>query len=396
MTDTGTAVRIAVPGAAMIAVTFGLARYGYGLLLPEMQTELGVGSQTAGWIASSAYASYLATNVLVVWLTTRFGPRVPIGAAALVAATGMIVIAQASGALSLAVGVVVAGAAAGLAFPPYADVVARSAPSAHRAVSWSVISSGTGWGVTVAAAVAVTLGSNWRTAWLVFAVVTVATGVVAVLAAPGSTPAHARQAPRPRWSWLMCPRSRPLLVSAILVGAGSSVWWAFSVDALRHAGLGETPTKIVYAVCGMAGVLGSATGKATDRIGLRRTYLITCAVLVGAITLLGTATATLAVVMVAAVLFGVSYNAVIAVHGLWSAAVFLDRPSAGLAAVNTALTIGTITGPALAGIVIDHYGYTTALLSAAGVVVLAHIQAPPRVERERATAAVHATGDRRG
>lgn len=29
--------RTVLPGAAMIAVSFGLARYGYGLLLPEMQ-----------------------------------------------------------------------------------------------------------------------------------------------------------------------------------------------------------------------------------------------------------------------------------------------------------------------------------------------------------------------
>ena len=31
------ASRTLLPGAAMIAVTFGLARYGYGLLLPDMR-----------------------------------------------------------------------------------------------------------------------------------------------------------------------------------------------------------------------------------------------------------------------------------------------------------------------------------------------------------------------
>ena len=47
MTDTAAPLSLAVPGAAMIAVTFGLARYGYGLLLPDA-AELGVDSQAAG------------------------------------------------------------------------------------------------------------------------------------------------------------------------------------------------------------------------------------------------------------------------------------------------------------------------------------------------------------
>jgi hypothetical protein len=37
-------LRSVLPGAAMIAVTFGFARYGYGLL-PQMQTDLGIAPQ---------------------------------------------------------------------------------------------------------------------------------------------------------------------------------------------------------------------------------------------------------------------------------------------------------------------------------------------------------------
>ena len=49
--------RTVLPGAAMIAVSFGLARYGYGLLLPEMQAELSISPSAAGLIASGTYAS---------------------------------------------------------------------------------------------------------------------------------------------------------------------------------------------------------------------------------------------------------------------------------------------------------------------------------------------------
>ena len=57
-----------------------------------------------------------------------------------------------------------------------------------------------------------------------------------------------------------------------------------------------------------------------------------------------------------------------------------DLPRAafgGLAAVNTALTVGTITGPALAGMVVHSFGYSVALFAAAAIVALAAAQAPP-------------------
>ncbi|HLT60041.1 MAG TPA: YbfB/YjiJ family MFS transporter, partial [Microlunatus sp.] len=62
-----------VPGAAMIAVTFGLARYGYGLLLPDMRDELSLSSGAAGLIASGTYAAYLIANLAVVQVITRWG-----------------------------------------------------------------------------------------------------------------------------------------------------------------------------------------------------------------------------------------------------------------------------------------------------------------------------------
>ena len=72
-TETATAVstppsaaRTLLPGTAMIAVTFGLSRYGYGLLLPDMRAEVQMTASTAGLISSAAYLSYMAANIGVV------------------------------------------------------------------------------------------------------------------------------------------------------------------------------------------------------------------------------------------------------------------------------------------------------------------------------------------
>jgi predicted MFS family arabinose efflux permease len=266
----GHILRSVVPGAAMIAVTFGFARYGYGLLLPQMQSDPGITPHSAGLIASAAYASYLVANLGVIWMTVRLGPRWPIGFAAVLAAAGMAAIATAGTPVGVAVGVFVAGAAAGLAFPPYADIVAQQVPPTRRALAWSTISSGTGWGVAVAGPIAIGLGDDWRLAWLVFVVLAVGAGILATFCAPR----RERDPSRPRlpqlsWTRFVCPKSRPLLFSSLLIGAGSAVWWTFSVEALRAAGIAAGEANIAYAVCGAASIVASLSGSVVSRLGLR-------------------------------------------------------------------------------------------------------------------------------
>ena len=385
--DTRPTSRTVLPGAAIIAITFGLARYGYGLLLPEMRADLALGPGAAGLISSGAYLSYLVANAAVVWVAGRWGPRVAIGLAAALAAAGMAVIALAGSVLALACGVLVSGAAAGLALPPYADLVARWVSPRRRNVAWSTISSGTGWGVAVAGPIAIAAGDRWRVAWMVFVALAVGTGVAAVLLAPRQGSSQGLRRPQLSWTWFFCPKSRPLLISSVLVGTGSAVWWAFSVDALREAGLDATPARIVYAVCGAAGILASGSGAVFARIGLRPGYLAACALLAGSLALLGVAASHLTAAVAAAVLFGAFYNAVIAGQGIWSSEVFADHPSAGLAATNTALTIGTLAGPTVAGAAIPHVGYPATLVGAAGAILVALAFCPPTAGRRRALAA---------
>lgn len=385
--DRPTAVMsVLVPGAAMIAVTFGLARYGYGLLLPDMRAEIGMSASAAGLISSAAYASYLAANIGVVRVTTLWGPRVAVGGAAAFAALGMAAIAMATGVVPLALGVVLAGAAAGMAFPPYADIVDRDVPVQRRDVVWSTISSGTGWGVALAGPVAIVAGDHWRTAWVVFVVIAVVVGALAVFLAPARTSERLRR-PQLSLSWFFCPRSRPLLVSAVLVGGGSSVWWAFSVDAMRNSGLDATSARIVYAVCGAAMLLASFSGVVFERRGLRPSYLGSTALLAVSLGLLAVATSNVTAVLVAAVLFGAFYATVIAAHGIWSAKVFAGHPAAGLAAYSTALTLGTLAGPVLAGVAIQYGGYAPTLIGAAAVTVAAIPFCPPSAARREILAA---------
>lgn len=376
---------VLVPGTAMIAVTFGLARYGYGLLLPDMKADIGIGPSTAGLISSLGYLAYLVANAAVVPLASRLGARVAVAGAAASAALGMALIAVSGSAWAVAAGVLVAGTAAGMAFPPYADIVDRHVDGRRRAVVWSTISSGTGWGVVLAGPVATLAGAQWRVAWASFVVIAVVVGIAATRLAPPRDVVPLRR-PQLSPSWFFCPRSRPLLLSAVLVGAGSSVWWVFSVDAMQHAGIAATAARVVYAVCGAAMLLGSVSGIAFERLGLRPSYLGSIVLLSVSLGLLGAATTDLVAAFVAAALFGAFYAAVIAAHGVWSAQVFEQHPAAGLAAVSTALTLGTLVGPVVAGIVIDRSGHALALASAAVISGAALPFCPPSARRRAALA----------
>src|SRR5947209_293137 len=59
--------------------------------------------------------------------------------------------------------------AGGRAYPPFADVVERL-PVAVRGRTLATINCGTGWGVAVAAPIAIIAGDAWRAAYLAFAV----------------------------------------------------------------------------------------------------------------------------------------------------------------------------------------------------------------------------------
>src|SRR4028119_1591667 len=59
----------------MIAVTYGLARFAYGLFLPEMRETLDLSDATLGLIGAGSYAGYCLAVLGALVLTSRSGPR---------------------------------------------------------------------------------------------------------------------------------------------------------------------------------------------------------------------------------------------------------------------------------------------------------------------------------
>ena len=362
----------------MVGVSFGMARYGLGLLAPDIRATFHLSSASLGLLAAASYIAYVLTSITAGALSTRVGPRGVVAAGGLCAVLGMTVAGIAETPRSLFVGLLVAGASAGLVFPPFSDVVSTLAPEG-RARVLATISSGTGWGVAVAAPVALLAGADWRGAWELFALIAAIATAWALTVLP-ARPDSAGPADvvRLRLRWFYCPRSSPLLAGALLVGLASSPYWTFGVDHLvNQGGLSSGQSRAFLAIVGVASIGGSIGGDAVRRFGARTTFTLAALAEAASLLLLGGAPGSLTAVVTSALLFGAAYNTVLAVEAIWSAKVFAARPSAGLAAVMVMNALGLLTGAPILGALADHTGFP-AVFAIAGALLIAAVALAPR------------------
>jgi len=379
MTGHPSALRVASAGIGVVGASFGMARYGYGLLLPDIRASYGVTSGALGLIAAGSYLAYLAASAAVGPLTARLGARRLVVLGGCCATSGMLLAGFSATPLVLALGVLVAGASSGLVFPPFSDAVEAIVVPARRPRTLAAISSGTGYGVAVAVPIALVAGTAWRSAWLAFAAVSLLVTLWAarVLPRAGTRPTP-HELPRISWSWLVCPRSGPLLVGALLLGLSASVYWTFAVDYLVTEGSLPTSTsRLFLALVGLASVLGILAGDLLRRVSPADAFSALTAMLAASLGLLAAAPASVGAAALSGVVFGASFNLIVAIQSIWTSRVFAERPSAGLAAVMFMLGLGLLIGPPAAGLLADRLGLGAVLLLAAGLAAIVGVL-PPR------------------
>jgi predicted MFS family arabinose efflux permease len=379
MTAGPSPLRLTSAGIGVVGASFGMARYGYGLLLPDIRAGYGLTSGALGLIAAGSYLAYLAASAAVGPLAARVGARRVVVLGGCCATSGMLLAGLSGTPLVLALGVLVGGASSGLVFPPFADAVEALVAPARQARTLAAVSSGTGYGVAIAVPIALFVGSAWRSAWLAFAAVSMLVTLWAarVLPTAGTRPTP-RELPRISWSWLVCPRSGPLLVGALLLGLAASVYWTFAVDYLVTEGSLPTSTsRLFLALVGAASVLGILAGDLLRRVSPAGAFIALTAMLAGSLGLLAAAPASLGAAALSGVLFGTSFNLLVAIQSIWTSRVFAERPSAGLAAVMFMLGLGLLIGPPAAGLLADRLGLGAVLLLAAGLAAIVGVL-PPR------------------
>ena len=351
------------------AVSLGITRFAYGLLLPVMRTDLGWSYTLAGAMNTANALGYLLGALATPRLMQRLGAVTLLLGGALLASLFMGLSGFFTSAAPLLLQRLLAGVASAFIFIAGGLLAARmgALQPQRGGLLLGLYYGGTGWGITLSAlavpqvltaASAVPHGWTWAW-WLLAAVCGLATAVlwwparrlralspapVAGLSAPAATPFH----------W------RPLayaLAGYGLFGVGYIGYMTFVIALLREQGVAPGAVTGFYALLGLA-VVASARLWA----GLLDRYrggqaLAILNTLLGVATVLPALTSSWGVVLVSGLLFGGVFLSVVAsTTALVRHNLPAEQWAAGISAFTIVFAAGQIIGPTIVGWIADGPG----------------------------------------
>lgn len=383
--------RLSVAGFAATAVTYGPARMGFGLFLPEFRPAFSISTQAVGLVSSLGFLGFLAGLLIAQSILSRKGPRLPVVLGLIAATVGMGTVAAAPNLPILSIGVFLAMSSAGFSWAPFNNAVHRTVKDEWRPSALSAISTGTGLGIVGAGAAALAMsigGISWRLCWAVFAIV----GAVAVLGnwtALRSVAGTPGAAPVQGWSVLFRPVAVPLFVIGLSHGTTSAIYISFAADHFVQvggvAGLPASAAPALVFICyGLFGLVGLCTGGAKAALGLHsllRLLLLTAAV---SLALVALAPKSWAGLVLSAGLQGVNVMMMSALLAFWSERLFPTLPSQSFTAALLAVAAGSVLGPAGAGFASEAFGAEAMFLAAAAIPALTAAAVRAQYLRERA------------
>lgn len=384
--------QVGIAGIASQGVTFGFARYGYGLFLPAIREEHEISVSLVGLIGSATYLSYLVALLGVGVLSSKFGPRPLIIAGGLSASTGMTMVAFADSVGIIAAGLVIAGMSPGFAWAPWSDAVVRMVPENRRERVMALIPTGTAFAVAVTGPVVIMMrGTAWQYAWMGFAVVAVLVTVQnARLLPKGPNKQNVgEKAANVRLNWFVRKQAVPLYLTAFSYGLIGAFYWTFAVAAVSQDLPEDDLTgPLFWTTMGIFGTAGIFTGFLINRLGLRRTQAVLFLAMGVAIALLGIAPTSVPAVAASAVLYGPAFMAGSGLLAVWGYQVFPEQPSTGFSAAVFFLGIGTIIGPGALGAFADAQGLSAAFVLTAAITVVTLVARPSRSTKTRVERAI--------
>jgi predicted MFS family arabinose efflux permease len=374
---------VAAALALAAAVSLGLARFSYALLLPPMRADLGWSYLTAGAMNTVNAAGYLVGALLTPGWLRRFGARrallaggaasgLLLGAHGVVTADAALYLLRgltgvASAAMFVSGGVLAARLSAR---PPRAGRGPRTPPSAGLVLG--VYYGGTGVGIVISALLVPPLSAlpgahAWQWAWLALGGTALAATAITALATRGLDPAGAGHAAAAPFEWR---RFTWGLIAYFLFGLGYIGYMTFVVTLLREQRLSSSVITVFFGVLGVA-VIGSSwvwAGLLQRQRGGGAMRLLNA--LLALATLLPVLSRAPLAVFASGLLFGGVFLSVVASttalvrHNLPSAAW-----AAGISAFTTVFAAGQIIGPTLVGWIADGAGGLRGGLACAAAVL---------------------------
>ncbi|RKL64708.1 MFS transporter [Salipaludibacillus neizhouensis] len=350
--------RLIMVGLPMIAVTYGFARFSYGLVLPYIRESLDINPSEAGVISSLSYLAYCIAIIMAMLYMQKVGSRMLILIAGITAAMGMGIISMANDSISLGIGIFIAGLSTGLSSPPYADVIKKWVDQNKRSPTNTWINAGTSLGTALTGIMVIFLGTNWRLTYLLFTLIAFIILILNYKVIPKTKDTNKnRQTQAFHVTKKDVGNAYPLILSSLLLGITCAAYWTFSRDfLLQMENIPEALTQGFWIIIGIAGVLGGFAGYFSSKIGLLSSYRVSVIFLGTSSLLLGLSTSVLPVV-ISAIFFGSSYIFMTGVLIIWGINIFKTNSSFGLGLPFLLLALGQGFGSLIGGMVAEFIGY---------------------------------------
>ena len=361
-------VMLAVALSLGAAVSLGVTRFAYGLLLPPMRADLQWSYTLAGAMNTANALGYLLGALATPWLMRRVGPSQLLGVGAVLASVFMGLTGFFTDAAPLLVQRVLAGMASAILFIAGGLLAARLGalqPSRSGFLLGLYYGGGTGLGIVLSALLVPALleaaalrPHGWAWAWWVLALACLAATGVLIRAGRVlsrlEAPTAAGDAAGTRFDWRDFV---PGLAGYTMFGVGYIGYITFVIALLREQGVSGGRITVFYALLGVAVV-------ASSRIwaGLLDRYrggqpLALLNGLLGLATVIPALSTAWPWVLVSGLMFGGVFLSVVAST---TALVRHNLPpsqwAAGISAFTIVFAVGQIVGPTLVGWIGDGPG----------------------------------------
>lgn len=363
----------ALLGAGLIAISFGLARFAFGLFVPPIRADLSLSPHVIGIIGALPLISFTLASVVAPWCADRLGARNTAMASGVFGVIGLALISQSAGALSLGLGVFACGICTGLMMPALtAAMQALVRRSMHGRVS-SVMNAGTSVGVMVAVPTVLFLAGAWRYTYASFAVL----ALIGVFATWFFLPSVSRVMPSnaaspPAITALQWWRLLRLSIFGFMMGFVSAAYWIFAPDLVVNLGeMSSDSTAWLWLGVGIAGLGGAVVADLADRNNPPITQALMLMMLAASLALLAASPDNLPLAAFSALVFGLAYMSLTGLYLMTGIRLLPGRLSMGPVLPFMAVSLGQAAGSPVVGMLVGQVGYADAFgfFCAIGIVV---------------------------